>query len=308
MYYKDDDVTTACLLLNFDEQSAAMSTQEQATPLGLVSMTNDEYHKSIGYSKSHLDKIADSPIDYWHHYLNPDREPEEPTPDKVLGTVIHTAILEPDILDSSYKVLPDLDLRTKAGRAERDAFKAAHPGATIITVDQLATAKAVRDAVRRHPLARRLLSAGRAEQSFFARDPETGAVIKCRTDWFNEGAGMIVDVKSTDDASPQAFAKSCFNYRYYVQPPWYQRVLRTQFGEAPPWWVFLAAEKQPPYKIGLYFPRPDDIELGARIAERDFKRILECKATGQWPDYGTEVRPLELPGWALRSIEQSLTA
>jgi exodeoxyribonuclease VIII len=269
-------------------------------------MTNAEYHSGPGYSKSHLDKIADAPIEYWHHYLNPDREVAEPGDALVLGTVIHTAVLEPDILDSAYKVLPDLDLRTKAGRAERDAFKAAHPGATIITVDQLATAKAVRDAVYRHPLASRLLRGGQSELSFFATDPETGELIKCRTDSFNTGAGMIVDLKSTDDASPDGFGKSCANFRYYVQPPWYQDVLRAAYGEAPPWWVFLAVEKKPPYKIGVYYPTPEQIELGRRVARRDFKRILECKASGVWPDYATEVKPVELPGWAVRNIERSL--
>lgn len=280
-----------------------MDTQQTPVYRGIVEMTNAEYHASPGYSKSHLDKIADAPIDYWHHYLNPDREPDVQTPAMVQGTVIHTAILEPDLLYSAYKVLPDLDLRSKAGRAERDAFIAAHPGATIITLEQLDTAKAVRDAVHRHPLASKLLAQGRAEQSFFAIDPETGEQIKCRTDWFNDGAGMIVDVKSTDDASPSGFGKSCANFRYFLQPPWYQDVLRAAFGEAPPWWVFLAVEKKPPYKIGLYFPRPDDIELGRQIARRDFLRILECKRTRQWPDYATEVRPMELPGWYVRRLE-----
>lgn len=280
-----------------------MEQQQQRVYRGLVEMTNEEYHSAPGYSKSHLDKIADCPAEYWHHYVNPEREPVAPTDAMVQGTVIHSAILEPDLFESQYLVLPDLNLRTNAGRAERDAIVAANPGRTIITVDQRDVAKAVRDAVHRHPVASKLLRQGRAEQSFFAIDPETGELVKCRTDWFNEGAGMIVDVKSTDDASPSGFGKSCANFRYFLQPPWYQDVLKAAYGEAPPWWVFLAVEKKPPYKIGLYFPQPDDIELGRRVARRDFLRILECKRTGDWPDYATEVRPMELPGWFKRSVD-----
>lgn len=266
-------------------------------------MTNDAYHAAPGYSKSHLDKIADCGLAYWHHYLNPDREPDEDTPATLVGSACHTAVLEPDLLDSAYKVLPDLDLRTKAGRAERDAFKAAHPGAVILTVDQLATAKAVRDAVYRHPVAAKLFRGGRAEQSFFAIDPETGELVKCRTDYFRPEAGMIVDLKSCDDASPAGFGKSVANYRYHLQPPWYQDVLEALYGEAPPYWVFVAVEKVPPYKIGVYFPTLEDIALGRRQARRDFLRILECKRTGNWPDYGDKVQALQLPGWYRRAAE-----
>lgn len=269
---------------------------------GLVQMTNAEYHAAPGYSKSHLDKIADAPLEYWHHYLNPDRQPEEPARALVVGNAIHTAILEPDLFKSAYLILPDLDLRTKAGRAERDAFIAAHPGATVLTVEERDTALACGTAVRRHPVVSRLFKDGVAEQSYFTVDRETGELIKCRLDWFRDGAGMIVDVKSTDDASEEGFGKSIANFRYHVQQPWYQDVLRQEYGEAPPYWAFLAVEKKPPYKIGLYYLTADDIDLGYRLARRDFLRILECKATGYWPDYATEAKPIALPGWYKRRV------
>ena len=266
-------------------------------------MTNEQYHSSPGYSKSHLDDIAGAPIDYWHARLNKDREPEEPSRALVLGQAIHTAILEPDLFPTEYKILPDLDLRTKNGRAERDAFVAANPGSTIITIDERDTAIACQNAVRRHPVASLLFTDGRVEQSFFTIDQETGELIKCRMDWWRESAGMVVDVKSTDDASEDGFGKSAAKFRYHLQPPWYQDVLRQEYGEAPPYWVFLAIEKKPPYKIGLYYPTAEDIQLGHAMARRDFKKILECKASGRWPDYATEVRPLKLPGWYKRKAD-----
>lgn len=278
---------------------------------GYVPMTNEEYHASPGYSKSHLDKIAGCPADYFHHYLAPKPEAEaeaEPVEEKkdgrslVLGSAIHTAVLEPDLFDSEYVILPDLDLRTKAGRAERDAFIAAHPGATVLTVEERKTALACATAVRRHPTVSQLFARGQAERSYFTIDQETGELIKCRLDWFNDAAGLIVDLKSTDDASPSGFGKSAANFRYDLQPPWYQDVLRQEYGEAPPYWAFVAVEKKPPYKIGLYYPTPDQIEVGYRIARRDFLRILEHKRTGVWPDYGHEAQPLQIPAWARRGL------
>lgn len=267
-------------------------------PLGLVECTNDQYHRGPGISKSHLDKIAGaSPKHYWHHYLNPDREPEEPTPAKVLGTAIHSIILEPDTFKDAYAVNPGIDRRSNAGKAEYAAFLAEAGTKTIITDDQQQACFAIRDAVHAHPLASGLLTGGKAEQSFYAVDNETGQLIKCRTDYLPDNGSMIVDVKSTDDASPSGFGKSAANFRYPVQVAWYHRVLDAAFGEHPPHWVFLAFEKDPPYAIGVYFADPVDTARAALAAQRDFMRIVEHRRSNYWPDYGTEALPLTLPTW-----------
>lgn len=265
-------------------------------PLGLVECTNDAYHSGPGISKSHLDKIASaSPRHYWHHYLNPDRIREEQTPAMVLGSAIHAAILEPDLFPLEYVADPGINRRTNAGKAEYEAFVAENAGKTVLNDEQMQTCLAVRDAVHLHPVAAGLLQGGAAEQSFYAIDPETGELIKCRTDYL--AGDMIVDVKSTEDASPDGFGKSAANFRYPVQVAWYRRVMAAAFGEAPPHWVFLAVEKSPPYALGLYFPDPADVQRAALAAQRDFMRIVEHRQSGQWPDYGAEVLPLSLPAW-----------
>lgn len=266
--------------------------------LGLVDCTNEEYHGGSGISKSHLDKIGSkSPMHYWHRYLNPDREPDEPTPALVLGQAVHSIVLEPDTFEGAYAINPGIDRRSNAGKAEFAQFVAESAGKTIITDDQAQACYQIRDAVHRHPLAKGLLSAGKAEQSFYAVDEETGELIKCRTDFLPDNGSMIVDVKSTDDASPSGFAKSSANYRYPVQTAWYQRVIKSYYGECPPHWVFLAFEKEPPYAIGVYFTQPEDVARAAIAAQRDFMRIVEHKRLDYWPDYGTEALPLNMPTW-----------
>lgn len=267
-------------------------------PLGLVDCTNDAYHNGPGISKSHLDKIAGkSPMHYWHHYINPDRERAEPTPALVLGQAIHSIILEPDTFKDAYAINPGIDRRSNAGKAEFAQFVAESAGKTIITDDQAQACYQIRDAVHRHPLARGLLSGGKPEQSFYAVDPETGELIKCRVDYLPNNGSMIVDVKSTDDASPTGFAKSCANFRYHVQTAWYWRVLDTYYGEHPQHWVFLAFEKDPPFAIGVYFAQPEDVARARLAADRDFARIVEHKRANFWPDYGTEALPIQMPSW-----------
>lgn len=268
--------------------------------LGLVIETNDEYHRDgNSISKSHLDVIASgSPKHYWQKYLNPSRVRQEPTTAMIMGTAVHTAVLEPDLFASEVIEAPAFDRRSKVGKAEYEAFQAANKGRIVLAPEDFTTCLAIRDAVHTHPVAAGLLQGGQAEQSFYADDPETGLKIKCRTDYLLDNGAIVIDLKTTEDASPDGFGKSSANFRYPVQTAWYNRVLDAAYGEHPETWVFLAVEKKPPYAIGIYFMEPDLLERAAIAAQRDFMRIVEHRRSGEWPDYGIEPLPLILPGWA----------
>lgn len=268
-------------------------------PIGFVDQTNEEYHSAPGVSKSQLDQAHNgSMLHFWHRYLNPNREPEDRTDSLILGSAIHSIILEPDLFTQEYVPNPGIERRSNAGKAEWAAFVEEHKGKTILSDDAYQTCLAIRDAVYRHPVAAGLLQApGKSEQSFYAIDPEYGELVKCRVDRLHDSGNMIVDIKSTDDASPAGFGKSAANYRYPLQTAWYNDVLDAAFGEHPENWVFLAVEKKPPYAIGVYVADPVDVQR-ARIAGRaDFARIIEAKRANYWPDYGAEALPLTLPTW-----------
>jgi hypothetical protein len=131
---------------------------------------------------------------------------------------------------------------------------------------------------------------------------ETGEVIqhltKCQLDYVNWNRGYILDLKSSEDASETAFAKSCANYRYPVQNAWYNDVLdASPFGYHPPNWAFLVFEKEPPYALGIHFLDEVDIARGRIASERDFMRIAQHRHANYWPDYGMSRKPLHLPGW-----------
>lgn len=273
---------------------------------GLVRMTNAEYHSSPGISKSHLDDIARSPLHYWGKRIDPDREvSDDRNDDLVLGSATHTATLEPDLFDSEYLVMPDFNLRSPKGLAARDEWVESEvKGREYLTPAQRETALAIAAAVRRHPDAGPLLQRGVAEQSWFATDRETGALVKCRRDWWNPDAGLTLDLKTTKDASPEGFAKSVFNFRYHVQQAFYDSIVFEQlYGEAPPYWAFVAVEKVKPYAVAVYQLEAEDVERGYLQARRDLERLVSCLQSGVWPGYTSMVERLSLPGWARRQID-----
>lgn len=267
-------------------------------------MTNDEYHEAPGTSKSHLDIIVDSsPLHYWDAYVNPDREPRVKTPALITGEIIHAAMLEPELFEQHYVVSPKFDRRFKDQKEAASVFAAKNIGRNIVEESDYTIAGHIRDAAHRHPVAGGLLRGGISEQTFFAKDIDTEALIKCKTDYFLGAditkAGMIVDLKSSEDAGPRAFFKSIGNYRYDVQQAWYRRVRYSLYGCIDNW-AFLAFEKVRPFAIGVYYIDEQDVAHAAERADRDFRRILDLRARDEWPDYGSEIIKAEIPAWSRR--------
>lgn len=76
----------------------------EAPLLGLVEQTNDEYHAGPGISKSKLDAVSISALEYWDQYVNPDREPREEKHCFAVGDGTHKIILEPGTFEHTYAV------------------------------------------------------------------------------------------------------------------------------------------------------------------------------------------------------------
>lgn len=264
----------------------------------ILGMSNSDYHGAQGISKSGLDLIAKSPLHYWSKYLDPKREPQEPTAAMQLGTAIHTAVLEPELFASDYLVAPAVDRRTKDGKATWEAFvqECEANGKTSISVADLEVCNSISDVVRSHNTAKELLGAGKAEVSMFWDDIETGVLCKCRPDWIS-AADVIVDLKSTTDASPEGFARSAYNFRYWVQAAWYLDGIEQATGSRPEAFVFVAFEKEPPYACGFYYATEEMIEAGRQEYRRLLDLYADCLSTNNWRGYSQELLPLQMPAW-----------
>jgi len=138
---------------------------------------------------------------------------------------------------------------------------------------------------------------GRAEQSIKWRCVETGAICKSRLDWIIPGA--IVDLKTTADASPTAFARSVASYRYHVQDAFYSQAAASA-GLDSEHVVFVCVESSPPYSVALY--QLDDAARteGRRLYLRDLETYMRCMERDEWPAYPTDIQTLSLPAWAYK--------
>lgn len=262
----------------------------------------NDYHAGPGVSKSQLGKFAQSPA---HYKASLGRVAPESTALR-LGRAAHSFILEPDADD--VLVAPDVNKRTKAGREEWELFtaEAEAAGKTVVTREEMETLRGMRDSVYYHPAAQRLLFAhgGRAmvEHSAYWYDLQSGELCRCRPDFLRPDF-IAVDLKTTDDASPWAFARSISKFRYYLQAAFYSDGIKAATGEKVQSFVFVAVEKAPPYAVAVYQLDDQGVETGRAEYRRLLLDLADCKIKNYWPGYSDRVETISLPKWA---VEEAL--
>ncbi len=249
-----------------------------------------EYLASPGISKSGLSRYADSPARFRHG-------PAQKTRSMAFGSLIHTAILEPDQLEHRYQTsqLRAFNETHKAYQAEMTAAL----GRELVKQAEMDEARRIADAVHAHPIGAALITRDLiVERSFTWRDRATGVLCRGRSDGIDRVRRIVFDVKSCEDATPARFARACFDYRYHWQVPMYCDGLLEADGWQPDAFIFVAVEKEPPYLVGAYELRPCDVALGQEAVARWLPRYAESLRTDTWPGLSDHIEPLSLPAFA----------
>lgn len=270
----------------------------------IYDMANAEYHDHPAISSSAIREALRSPAHYHAAYVERS-VPRTESPSMKLGTAVHTLVLEPEKWESEYVIVPTIDRRTKAGKEAWAAFMEEAGDRVLMTEEEAAHAKAVAQSVLNHSAARELVEGiferPVAEASVFWRDEETGLELKCRPDALDINDGVIVDLKTTRDASPSGFPKSVANFGYHTQAAWYQRGVEAALGISCRH-VIVSVETTAPYAVGVYELDEDALYVGAELARLGLERIASGLHSGEWPAYGDEVQQITLPGWAKKEV------
>lgn len=198
--------------------------------------------------------------------------------------------------------------RTAADKAAVAKAKAA--GKTPIRWRDHQEIEQMAAALRAHATAGPLLArSGRHEAVGVWQDPDTGVWCRLMADFLPDvpdGARvLIVDYKTTKDASPGEFAKSSANYGYDQQADWYSAgVAALDPRDEHPLFVLIAQEKTPPYLVTANYQSEQALDRG-RHRNRGARALYRrCVDTGTWPGYPVDPVELHLPGWAAHQFEE----
>lgn len=190
------------------------------------------------------------------------------------------------------------DWRTKAAQEQREAARA--EGKVALLAADYAAVHAMADALRDHPIASRLFTNGKPEQSLFWIDEDDDVWRRARLDWLPQGSGgrlIIPDYKSTRSAAPDAISKHLADYSYHGQAAWYLDAVHALGLAEDAAFVFVFQEKAPPYLVTVAEPDPMALRIGREQNRRAIEVFAECQATDTWPGYSTDIELIGLPAW-----------
>jgi exodeoxyribonuclease VIII len=217
------------------------------------------------------------------------------------GTAVHSFFLERDNFNTDYVTKPsDIKLNTKVGKE----WAQEHQGKIIIdsefSSNLLEMEKSFMDSPAKIIYNKNM--GGQTELSYFWDD--LGLVKgKCRPDWISDDGSIVIDLKTTIDASPIGFQKSISNWGYHLQLGWYLRGLQ-KLGLDSYDFIFIAIEKTPPFSVGVYRADQEMINYAMNKLDEIVPEIDKALAAQEFPDYTPEITSIGLPPWMTNKKEQ----
>jgi hypothetical protein len=282
--------------------------------------TDDEYHADKDHiSASALKKLKISPA----HYKE-EEEPETESEALLFGSAYHSFILEPEKFEEEYYIFSDQAIcealigegyksprSTKAYKEWEESEMRIIDDKKVITKVSMERIKAMKEKLMRHTYAKMLLSNGVNEQGYMGEiETEAGMIqVKFKPDHVIEGKKIIVDLKTTIDASIDGFTRHSAELDYHIQASFYSDLMEKIAGDDRPYkFFFIAQEKKSPYAFNIFESSPQFISQGRFEYEMLLQLYKYCIDNNIWPGYQVwcqnkyGILELKLPAWAIKDL------
>jgi exodeoxyribonuclease VIII len=263
-------------------------------------MSFEEYAEVDALSGSALMHMRRSPLTYIWNKNNP----QPPTDAMKLGTVIHTAILEPPLLGKIAVWGLTEEQKVRRGKVW-DAFESANKDLIILTKDEQASVADAVDGAYDNPIACQYLNEdGPTEVSMFWVDPYDGRYWKGRIDKVirTKAAATIVDLKKTRCCSPRRFGAQAYQIGYHCKASIYVSGYQILTGIRPKF-KWIALEEKKPNECAVYRATPDVLTLGGDEVTSLVHRLDACEKSDVWPCEVETEEDLILPAYAMNEAE-----
>lgn len=140
--------------------------------------------------------------------------------------------------------------------------------------------------------------------SLFWTDPETGLNLKTRPDVCKRKKNVLINVKTIDDGSPDAFSREMSKWQYPLQACIeIQGCLQTGMMPSVDAYYWLVCEKSAPYNATIYEFQETDIAMGMDGLKYTLGKIARAKESNEWPGYSDQadnkfgILTAKIPGW-----------
>lgn len=281
-------------------------------------MSNDEYHARPEFSSSQLKDMLRSAAHFHSHNIVKEHE-REVKKHLDFGTLAHTLFLEPDQFEAEFAVLPEdapkrpTETMLKAKNPSPDTlgkiafwenFEAEHAGKIIVTAEQIQGAQRIVENLKQLSMyAEMQNNYGMAEASIFFTDPAFDLELRIRPDWHIAPCkafpfGLILDLKTTTDARPNAFSKKCGDFGYDLSAAMYREGFQEYYRtEQKPPFIFLVAESSIPFNVKQYQASELFLSVGETRYNKAKELLAESLLINEWDGYSLELEEIFLPSY-----------
>jgi exodeoxyribonuclease VIII len=165
----------------------------------------------------------------------------------------------------------------------------------------------------KHPYAKSLLTNGEVEASYYGEldiGSEKPISIRFRPDNVKHKKRLVVDLKTTANASKDEFPRSAAKFGYHIQAAFYSDMMELATGEELGYdFFFVAQEKTPPFAFNIFQASPQFLSVGRYEYEILLMLYAWCVENDKWPGYQVfcqnkfGVHDLSLPPYAIKELE-----
>ena len=259
--------------------------KDEPVPGVYDTITASEYHRVLTdvVSNSYLGRLEKCPAKA--------KILDEETPTLMFGRALHSFVLTPYQFASEFAAVPDEPVfrKNKNTNLYKDAmseFMESNIGRQIVSADDMDTIKNMADAIFSNPRVRELLTGGRREHTVVWREEETGIYCKARPDLIPDGAqGVVIDLKTTKNASPHPFQTSVVQYGYARQGAMMLHGLQKATGIMHDLFALVAVEPEPPHRTEVYALDDDFLKYGYAEYRRLLRIEKHCRDQKLWPAF-----------------------
>jgi len=213
------------------------------------------------------------------------------------GRLVHLALLEPELFKST--VIPWTgSTRTKA--FDEAEATAAAKGLLLVQDNQLHKVDLMISSIRTNKFVREILDDKNSlmEHTVHWTNEDYNVDCKSKIDIINPERGVVIDLKTTVDASPEGFGRSVVNYKYDMQAAFYLNGAKTHYKKDFDF-IFLAVEKTEPFLFSLQQASADDILYGSKYFNEAMCLYIQSKEMNFWRGYPSEIFLVKRPKWAI---------
>lgn len=247
--------------------------------------TAKEYFADPSTSRSDLDIYIRSPLEYYERRVARTKADPPPGPALRIGTHLHAAVLEPSVWEDTRSRLPG-DARASRERQQVEGMLASLEGS------RTPAARAARQL---------LWGEGQSEVSITWRDDATGLACRSRLDRLlvRSSSVLVVELKTTEDPSPEEFARSIHKFGYHRQAAFYLNAAIELVGEARASFAFVVVRKEPPHEVAVYQLDDESIEIGRQEVREAMAALKASRETNTWSaPWENGATTIGLPAWA----------